>query len=143
MPRKAALKPYIDRTRTRPGASTANSSRPALIRTNGTQMEEKVDDYNTLIAALAAGIAIGLPLSAVATLRLGLGGRIRTITYYKKRLSLIGVILRDHRGSLSSGQLTALEAEIQVMSADLIASSPRFEAERFLARLRQLGVVSD
>ena len=89
-------------------------------------------DWNVLVAAIASGLAIGLPLAAAATVRLGLGGRIRTMTYYQKRLSLMGSMLQDHRSSLPDEHVRALEAEIEFISGDLISSSPRFEAERML-----------
>ena len=89
-------------------------------------------EWNTLFTATATGFAIGIPLAAVATLRLGLGGRIRTMTYYQKRLSLMKSMLQDHRSSLPNEHVTALKAEIEFISGDLISSSPRFEAERVL-----------
>ena len=91
-----------------------------------------MEELNAIITAATAAIAIAVPLSAVATLRVGLGGRIRTMTYYEKRLSLMTPILRDHRGSVSGQHIAALEAEIEFMAEDLVATSPRFEAERVL-----------
>lgn len=88
--------------------------------------------FNEFLFAVATGMAIGIPLSAVATLRLGLGGRIRTMTYFQKRLSLMSSMLRDHRSNLPDEHVTALEAEIEFMSGDLISASPRFEPERIL-----------
>ena len=54
------------------------------------------------------------------------------MTYFQKRLSLINSMLQDNRSSLPNEHVTALEAEIQFISGDLISSSPRFEADRVL-----------
>ena len=82
-----------------------------------------------IYSAVAAGIAIGAPLVALITARVGLGGRIRALTYHEKRFALITTMLSGHARLLSDSRIKALRAEVDSIAQELIAMTPQ-ERER-------------
>ena len=91
---------------------------------------------STLLTALIPPIVT--PILAWITARLGFAGRVLRMEYYEKRLTLVTLILTNHRDRFEPDDIVAMENEIKFIADEILASSPRLERDQILGWDRQV-----